>query len=126
MSIVACILQDPSLKEQTRLAFQNGHDNIHIDVGLMEEGIKRAEELAEDGFEVFISRGRTAYLIKNANPEWFVLETREQEKRSLPKLFLNQYATKMNRRLKFTPNALKELTRNNWLGNIPKTPRFSA
>jgi PAS domain S-box-containing protein len=74
MSIIACILPDISLEEQARLAFQDRHNDIRIEVGLMKEGIKQAEKLAEEGFEVFISRGRTAFLIKNANPEWSVVE----------------------------------------------------
>lgn len=74
MSIIACILPDSSLREQTRLAFQNGHDDIRIEVGLMEEGITQAAKLAEEGFEVFISRGRTAHMIKTANSEWSVVE----------------------------------------------------
>jgi PAS domain S-box-containing protein len=60
--------------EQTRLALQSGHDDIRLEVGLMENGILQAEKLAEEGFEVFISRGMTAHLIKNANPEWSVVE----------------------------------------------------
>ena len=74
MSIIACILPDIYLEEQARLAFQDRHNDIRIEVGLMKEGIKQAEKLAEEGFEVFISRGRTAFLIKNANPEWSVVE----------------------------------------------------
>lgn len=74
MSIIACVLPDPSLIEQTRLAFHNSHVDIRIEVGLLEEGIKQAEKMAEEGYEVFISRGRTAHLIKNANPEWSVVE----------------------------------------------------
>jgi PAS domain S-box-containing protein len=73
MSIIACILPDSSLEDQARLAFQNRHSDIRIEVGLMEEGIRQAEKLSEEGFEVFISRGRTAFLIKNANPEWSVV-----------------------------------------------------
>jgi PAS domain S-box-containing protein len=60
--------------EQTRLAFQSGHDDIRLEVGLMTEAIWQAEKLAKVGFEVFISRGMTAHLIKNANPEWSVVE----------------------------------------------------
>ncbi len=74
MPKIACILPDASLIEQTRLAFQDRYDDIRIEVGLMEDGIQRAAKLAEEGFEVFISRGRTAFLIKNANPEWSVVE----------------------------------------------------
>jgi len=60
--------------EQTRVAFQSGHDDIRLEVGLMQEGIRQAEKLAEAGFEVFVSRGMTAHLIKGANPEWSVVE----------------------------------------------------
>jgi transcriptional regulator with PAS, ATPase and Fis domain len=73
MSIIACILPDSSLKEQTILAFQDNHSDIPIDVGLMEEAIEKATRLAKKGYEVFISRGRTAFLIKEANPEWSVV-----------------------------------------------------
>jgi PAS domain S-box-containing protein len=74
MSIIACILPDSSLEDQARLAFQDRHSDIRIEVGLMEEGIRQAEKLSEEGFEVFISRGMTAFLIKNSNPEWSVVE----------------------------------------------------
>lgn len=74
MPVIACILPDPSLMEQARLAFHSGHDDIRLEVGLMEKGILQAKKLAEEGFEVFISRGMTAHLIKNANPEWSVVE----------------------------------------------------
>jgi PAS domain S-box-containing protein len=60
--------------EQTRLAFQDKHSDIRIEVGLMEGGIQQAARLAEEGFEIFISRGRTAFLIQEANPEWSVVE----------------------------------------------------
>jgi hypothetical protein len=49
MSIIACILPDASLEEQARLAFQDRHNDIRIEVGLMKEGIKQAEQLAEEG-----------------------------------------------------------------------------
>ena len=74
MSIIACISPDSSLTEQTRLAFQDKHSDIRIEVGLMEEGIQQAAKLAQEGFEIFISRGRTAFLIKEANPDWSVVE----------------------------------------------------
>ncbi len=74
MSMIACILPDPSLVEQAHQTFQHGHNDIQIEVGLMEDGVKQAAKLAEEGFEVFISRGRTAQLINNGNPEWSVVE----------------------------------------------------
>jgi PAS domain S-box-containing protein len=73
MSIIACISPDSSLAEQTRLAFQDKHSDIRIEIGLMENGIQQAAKLAKEGFEIFISRGRTAFLIKEANPEWSVV-----------------------------------------------------
>ena len=69
MSIIACILPDSSLEEQVRSAFEAIHADIRIEIGLMEEGIRQAASLEEEGYEVFISRGRTAFLIKNATPE---------------------------------------------------------
>ena len=74
MSLIACILPDSSLMEQTRLAFQAHHEDIRIEVGLMEGGVRQAKQLAKEGVEVFISRGRTAFLIKHAGPEWSVVE----------------------------------------------------
>lgn len=74
MSIIACIMPDQSLKEQARLAFHDKHEDIRIEVGLMEEGVQQAARLAEEGFEVFISRGRTAFKIKEASPGWSVVE----------------------------------------------------
>ena len=74
MSIIACVLPDSSLVEQARLAFRGRHEDIRIEVGLMEAGIKQAAKLAEEGIEVVISRGRTAFLIKEANPELSVVE----------------------------------------------------
>ena len=74
MSIIACILPDPSLREQTFLAFQDKHKDIRIEVGLMDKGVEQAAKLAEEGFEVVISRGRTAFMIKEANPELSVVE----------------------------------------------------
>lgn len=72
--MIACILPDSALMEQTRLAFRSGYEDIRLEVGLMKKGIDQAEKLAEEGFEVFISRGMTAHLIQNANPEWSVVE----------------------------------------------------
>ncbi len=74
MSIIACILPDISLKEQTCLAFQDKYQDIRIEIGLMEEGVKQAAKLVKEGYEIFISRGRTAFLIKQASPEYSVVD----------------------------------------------------
>ena len=72
MSIIACILPDASLEEQTRLAFQDRHTDIRMEVGLMEEGIRQAAKLADDavseggGIAILASMHEpaTPYLIK--------------------------------------------------------------
>lgn len=74
MSIFACILPDTLLKEQTDIAFQGKHQDIRIEIGLLEEGVSQAMKLAAEGVEIFISRGRTADMIKIANPEWSVVD----------------------------------------------------
>ena len=74
MSKIACVLPDPSLEEQTLLAFQDKYNDIRIEIGLMEKGAEQAKVLAEEGFEVIISRGMTAFMIKEANPELSVVE----------------------------------------------------
>jgi len=74
MTKIACILTDPSLIEQTQLAFKDGNEDIHIEVGLMEEGVRTASKLAKEGFGAIISRGRTAFLIRKENPELSVVK----------------------------------------------------
>ncbi len=74
MSKIACILPDQRLFEQTRLVFQAQHQDIHIDVGLLEDGVRLAERLSKEGFEVFISRGKTAALMKQAGLEASIVE----------------------------------------------------
>lgn len=71
---IACILPDPSLEEQTRLAIRDLQPEILITIGLMEEGVYRATKLIEEGFEVIISRGRTALMIKEAIPDLSVVK----------------------------------------------------
>ena len=74
MSKIVCVLPDPSLEEQTLLAFQDKYKDIRIEIGLMEKGAEQAKVLAEEGFEVIISRGMTAFMIKETNPELSVVE----------------------------------------------------
>ncbi len=74
MSIIACILPDTSLREQTRLAFQGEHQDIRIEIGLMEEGVRQAAKLVKEGYEIIISRGKTAFMIKESNPEYSVVD----------------------------------------------------
>jgi len=54
----------------------------------------------------------------------YPLRDRSEDVIALAKFFLEKHAAKMNRKLKFTPNALKELTRNNWPGNIRELQNF--
>ncbi|MFV0439406.1 MAG: sigma 54-interacting transcriptional regulator [Desulfopila sp.] len=74
MTKIACILPSVSLREQTRLAFQDRHQDIRIVIGLMEEGAHQAAKLFNEGCEIFISRGRTAFMIKEANSEYSVVD----------------------------------------------------
>jgi PAS domain S-box-containing protein len=74
MSKIACILPSPALLEQAHLAFQNQEEKFWIGVGLLEEAVQVAGELKDIGYEVIVSRGRTAYLIKEAYPELSVVE----------------------------------------------------
>ncbi|MCK5516124.1 MAG: sigma 54-interacting transcriptional regulator, partial [Desulfobulbaceae bacterium] len=73
MNKIACVLTDSSLIDQTRHAFGDDHKDIHIEVGLMEQGVKKAAILAAEGYEIIISRGRTAFLIQQNNPELSVI-----------------------------------------------------
>ena len=74
MSMIGCILPDKSLVEQARLAFDITNTDIRIEIGLMEEGVKQAAVLAREGFEIFISRGRTAFLIREASSDYSVVD----------------------------------------------------
>ena len=74
MPKIACILPDTRLLEKARTAFQREHADIRIEIGLLGEAAQTAELLAQDGYEVFISRGRTAALIRNAGLEASVVD----------------------------------------------------
>lgn len=74
MPKVACILPDTRLMERARTAFQRDHADIRIEIGLLDEAAHTATLLAKDGYEVFISRGRTAALIRNAGLEASVVD----------------------------------------------------
>lgn len=74
MSQIACVLPDSSLIDQTRLAFGENHKDIRIEVGFDEHGVKKAAALAAEGYEIIISRGRTALLIQQRNPDLTVVK----------------------------------------------------
>jgi PAS domain S-box-containing protein len=74
MSKVACILPDASLSEQAQLVFKDQHDDIHIRTGLLKEAVKISRQLYRDGYEVIISRGMTAAMIEEAEPELSVVK----------------------------------------------------
>lgn len=70
---VACILPDSSLIDRTRNAFGDDHKDICIEVGLMKEGVEKAAKLVAEGSDVIISRGRTACMIQESNPDLSVV-----------------------------------------------------
>lgn len=74
MSKIACILPDPALTEQAWLVFQEQNQEIRLEVALMEEAVLVVEGLSKEGYEVIISRGRTASMIKEAHPDISVVE----------------------------------------------------
>jgi len=71
---IACILPDPSLVAQTQLAIRDLQPDIRIEIGLMEEGVYQATRLMDAGYEVIISRGKTALLIEEALPELSIVK----------------------------------------------------
>lgn len=74
MSKIACILPDGRLLERAQATFQRQHGDIHIDTGLLDAAVAKASRLVGAGYEVFISRGRTAALIRDAGLEASVVE----------------------------------------------------
>ncbi len=71
---IACILPDRALATQAESAFQEIDWNIFIDIGLLDEGVNTASRLIRQGFEIIISRGRTAAMIREAHPDISVVE----------------------------------------------------
>ena len=74
MSKIACILPEGRLLERARNAFQRDYRDIVIEKGLLGEAVKIAASLAQQDYEVFISRGRTAALIREAGLEASVVD----------------------------------------------------
>ena len=74
MSKIACILPDPALTGQAQQVFQEQKQEIRFEVALMEEAVWAVENLIKDGYEVIISRGRTASMVKEAYPDLSVVE----------------------------------------------------
>ena len=60
MSHIAYLAPDPEMLERARAAFQPAHADIRLAEGLLEEGLKTARSLVEEGVEVIIARGGTA------------------------------------------------------------------
>jgi len=74
MSKVACILPDATLSKQAQLVFKNQHEDIHIRTGLLKEAVNISRQLYRDGHEVIISRGMTAAMIEESEPELSVVK----------------------------------------------------
>lgn len=74
VSKIACIMPDGRLLERARSALAREFRDIRIEQGLLGEAVNKAAALAQDGYEVFISRGRTAALIRAAELEASVVD----------------------------------------------------
>ena len=74
MARIACILPDIRLLGRARAALQRDYGDIRIEIGLLAEAAECAVMLAREGYEVFISRGRTAAHIRETGLEASVVE----------------------------------------------------
>ncbi|MDW7758765.1 MAG: PrpR N-terminal domain-containing protein, partial [Desulfuromonadales bacterium] len=74
MSKIACILPDGRLLEGARNVYRDCFSEIRIEKGLLQEAVEVAMALAREDYEVFISRGRTAAIIREAGLEASVVE----------------------------------------------------
>ena len=74
MSKIACILPDHALTAQARTVIREQNQDIRFGVALMEEAVEVAKDFSRDGYEVIISRGRTATVIKEAYPDLSIVE----------------------------------------------------
>lgn len=74
MSLIAFLAPDSVMLERARKLFRDQHSDIHIQKGLLSEGVRVAAQLAEAGTEIIISRGGTAEAIKRAGISTVVVE----------------------------------------------------
>jgi len=74
VSKIACILPDGRLLEGARNVYRDCFSEIRIEKGLLQEAVEVAMALAREDYEVFISRGRTAAIIREAGLEASVVE----------------------------------------------------
>ena len=74
MSHIAYLAPDPEMLERARAAFQPAHADIRLAEGLLEEGLKTARSLVEEGVEVIIARGGTAAVLKASNLDVILVE----------------------------------------------------
>lgn len=74
MSLIVFLAPDQVMLERARKIFKTEHRDIHIEKGLLSQGVKVAAALAAQGAEIIISRGGTAAAIKKAGVEAVVVE----------------------------------------------------
>jgi PAS domain S-box-containing protein len=74
MSRIAFLAPDISMFERAHELFQTQHNDIHIEKGLLSEGVAIASFLIAEGTEIIITRGGTASALRNAGLEATIVE----------------------------------------------------
>ncbi|TCL38822.1 PAS domain S-box-containing protein [Anaerospora hongkongensis] len=74
MSLIAFLAPDSIMLDRARELFRHQHNDIHIEKGLLSEGVKIAASLVNKGTEIIISRGGTASAIRSAGINAIVVE----------------------------------------------------
>lgn len=74
MSRIVFLAPDISMFERAHELFQAQHSDIHIEKGLLSEGVAIASVLIAKGAEIIITRGGTASALKNAGLEATIVE----------------------------------------------------
>ncbi len=74
MPLIGFLAPDISMLQRAHELFKDQYSDIHIEKGLLSEGVKIAASLAANGTEIIITRGGTASAIRNAEIGVIVVE----------------------------------------------------
>lgn len=74
MSLIAFLAPDVTMFETAQKIFKNQFNDIHIEKGLISEGVNVAYDLVKKGTEIIITRGATAVAIRRSKLEVIIVE----------------------------------------------------
>lgn len=74
MPLIAFLAPDGNVLNMARSVFNDRHNDIVIEEGLLSAGVNRAASLVQEGIEIIIARGGTASAIRRANLPLTVVE----------------------------------------------------